>query len=193
MVRWLQALIGFIPLLSNPLHASTANGQILFRLGATSNLATPNITFPNLEGGILATHSYWSNSASWTFDSDDTNGYTVTVSNNAGAGVTHWTLTSGANNIDFILVTNRTITDTAATTITASPGLNTAAIGTLGGRQVTPNTTPNPDANILYEKVVLDAAEKTYVMYAAIAGSELLTPIEGTYTKQLTIDLTEGT
>ena len=149
MVRWLQALLCLIPLLSSSLHASTANGQILFRLGATSNLATPNITFPHLGGPILATHSYWSNSAIWTFDSDDTNGYTVTVSNYAAPGATHWTLESGANTIDFILVTDRTITDTAATTITASAGLNTAAIGTLGGRHITPNKPPNIYEDIL--------------------------------------------
>ncbi len=187
-VLYLGSLTGS-QLQSMPISEKT----ITFMVGAESNLNTPNVSFNPLGVSLANGDSYWSPSANWTFDSTDTAGYTVAITNNTGAGILHWTMTSLENKtLDFILITDRTITDTAAPSITASAGTNNNTINNLGGRRITPNTTPNPSENILYQKGIEDSGNKTYVIYAAIAGSQLNPSLSGTYTKTLTIGLTEN-
>lgn len=175
------------------LQAANQNTTSDVSLTITSNsqLTTGNITFTSTNTALTGTQSYWSQSQNWTFSSTDANGYTVTITTDQGPGTSTWNLTAGAENIAFVLVTDKTSTGTNAPAITGAAGVNPTAVSTLGGRIVTPNTTPDPDENILFDVSASDTTNYTYQMFAAIDQAAMSAPIEGAYTKQLAISLTE--
>ena len=164
-------------------QAADQNNTADVTLVITSNsqLTTGNITFTSTDTALTGTQSYWSQAQNWTFSSTDANGYTVTITTSAGPDVTSWDMTSGANTIAFVLVTDFTNAGIAAPAITGAAGVNPTAVSTLGGRIVTPNTTPSPSENILFDKSATDTTNYTYQIFAAIDQAAMATPIEGNY------------
>ncbi len=193
--KYLSAGLCLCSLLGLPLQAANQNTTSDVTLTVTSNsqLTTGAIGFQTTNIALTGTQSYWSAAQNWTFSSTDSSGYTVTVTDDAGPGTTSWNLVSGGNNIAFVLVTNKQVDGTNTTTpLSAAPNqVNPNAISTYGGRIVTPNTTPDPNENILFDTSTSDTTPYIYTMFGAIAQAAMATLVEGAYTKTLNIELVE--